>query len=242
MSRILPAACVALSLPVALSLSIAVSRPVFVLAAPVAQNTLAADEARDGFVPLFDGVSTTGWHQLPLQNDRNPGPWVARGGVLTYEPGESWLATDAQYADFVLRLEYRTTGADTDSGIFLRSAPAGYPSWTGMELEIKGNDAAAAPGLRTSLSLIGSAAPRTAAHHGPGAWNTVEATLNQRQFRVIVNGRTIHDLNLDDPAYQVDRQHTPLAERVRAGFIGFQAHRNGAPAEYRNIRLRTLEG
>lgn len=219
---------------------VAISLSASVLAAPAAQNTLTAEEAREGFVLLFDGVSTTGWHQLPLQNDRNPGPWVARGGVLTYEPGESWLASDAQYADFVLRLDYRTTGADTDSGIFLRSAPTGYPSWTGMELEIKGDDAGAAPGLRTSLSLIGSAAPRKAAHHGPGEWNTVEVTLNQRQFRVVVNGETIHDLTLDDPAYQVDRQHKPLAERVPAGFIGFQSHRNSAPAEYRNVSIRRL--
>src|SRR5215216_5576177 len=88
-----------------------------------AQNTLTAEERRDGFVSLFDGTSTKGWHQLPLQNDANPGPWLAKDGVLTYEPGESWLASNEQYADFVLRLDYRTTGPTTDSGIFLRSAP-----------------------------------------------------------------------------------------------------------------------
>lgn len=210
------------------------------LTAQSTPNTLTAAERRDGFVLLFDGVSTKGWHQLPLQNDQNAGPWKARDGVLTYEPGESWLASDETYSDFVLRLDYRTTGTDTDSGIFMRSTAAGYPSWTGMELEMKGNDAGAAPGLRTSMSLIGSAAALKAAHKAPGEWNAVDITLDKMHFTVLVNGEKIHDFALDDPAYAADRQHTPLAERAKTGFIGFQAHRNGAPAEYRNVRIRTL--
>jgi hypothetical protein len=224
MIRILSAVCL---------LSIAAAAPAR------AQNALGADERRDGFVLLFDGTTTRGWHMLPL--GQTTGAWTARDGVLTYQPGDSWLASDAEYGDFVLRLEYRTTAANTDSGIFLRSAPTGYPSWTGMELEMKGGDAGQPPGLRTSMSLIASAAPRAAAHKGPGEWNQVEITLNKRQFRVIVNGKTVHDLNLDDPAYQVDRQHTPLAERVPRGFIGFQAHLQGGPAEYRNIRIKELK-
>jgi len=209
--------------------------------AQTAQNVVSAEERRDGFVSLFDGTSTKGWHQLPLQNDQNAGPWVGKGGVLTYEPGESWLASDEQYADFVLRLEYRTTGANTDSGIFLRSALTGYPSWTGMELEMKGNDHDQPAGLRTSMSLIGSAAPLKVAHKAPGEWNTVDVTLNKRQFTAVVNGEKIHDFSLDDPAYQVDKQHVALSQRVPSGFIGFQAHRNGAPAEYRHIRIKVIK-
>jgi len=204
------------------------------------ENGLTATERREGFVSLFDGVSIKGWHALPLGNGQNMGRWMAKDGVLTYEPGDSWLASDEPYTDFVLRLEYRAGGPNTDSGIFLRSAPTGYPSWTGMELELKGGDAGREPTLSTSMSLIGSAAPRKAAHKGPGEWNTVEVTLNKRQFIVIVNGETIHDLNLDDPAYAVDKQHAPLAQRVRSGFIGFQNHLNVAPAEYRNIRIKVL--
>jgi hypothetical protein len=214
---------------------------VIAVSAQTPMNTLSPAERRDGFVLLFDGVSTKGWHQLPLQNDQNAGPWKARDGVLTYEPGESWLASDESYSDFVLRLDYRTTGADTDSGIFMRSPAAGYPSWTGMELEMKGNDNGAAPGLRTSMSLIGSAAALKAAHKAPGEWNTVDITLNKMRFTVVVNGEKIHDFSLDDPAYAVDRQHTPLADRAKTGFIGFQAHRNGAPAEYRNIRIKAIK-
>lgn len=49
-----------------------------------------------------------------------------RDGIVSYEPGESWLASEATYTDFELRLEYRP-GADSDSGIFMRSTPVGYP-------------------------------------------------------------------------------------------------------------------
>src|SRR4051812_18795892 len=81
------------------------------------ENSLSRQERKEGFELLFDGKSLRAWHSVKLSPDA--GPWRARAGVLTYEKGESWLATDSTYYDFVLRLEYRT-GAGSDSGIFLR--------------------------------------------------------------------------------------------------------------------------
>ena len=93
-----------------------------ILAALLAQaqagNGVSADERKDGFVPLFDGTSLTGWQTIPLGDP--PGAWVVRDGVLTHTPGDSWIATVGTYTDFILRLEYRTS-KETDSGIFLRS-------------------------------------------------------------------------------------------------------------------------
>jgi hypothetical protein len=68
---------------------------------------------------LFDGKSISKWHSIRRQPDQ--GAWRAQKGILTHEKGESWLATNDTYFDFVLRLEYRT-GPGSDSGILLRSA------------------------------------------------------------------------------------------------------------------------
>jgi len=201
--------------------------------APVAGNELAPQERREGFAPLFDGKSLTNWHTIPL-GDR-PGAWRARDGLLSYEPGDSWLASDATYGDFVLRLEYRT-GPDSDSGIFLRATPEGYPSFTGMEIEIRG-DPAGVPSPRSNLALYGAVAPRTNAAAGPGAWNKAEIAVVDRHLVAIWNGVTIHDLSLDDPAY-AGAARGPLSARARAGHIGFQAHLTGAPVEFRNIRIK----
>jgi hypothetical protein len=198
-------------------------------------NELTAQERREGFELLFDGRSLANWHAIPL-GDR-PGAWRARDGVLSYEPGDSWLASDAIYEDFVLRLDYRT-GPESDSGIFLRATPAGYPSFTGMEIEIK-NDPDGVPSPRSNTALYGAAAPIRNATKGPGEWNTVEVSVLGRRLKAIVNGVTIHDLNLDDSTY-AEAVRGPLGARARVGHIGFQAHLTGAPVEFRNIRIKAV--
>lgn len=201
--------------------------------APTRDNALSDDERRQGFELLFDGKTLANWHTIPL-GDR-PGAWRARDGVLSYEPGDSWLASDATYRDFHLRLEYRT-GPDSDSGIFLRATPEGYPSFTGMEIEITG-DPAGLPSPRSNTALYGAAAPLKNGISAPGAWNRVEIAVVDRTLVAIWNGVTIHNLNLDDPAYAA-AVRGPLSARARAGHIGFQAHLTGAPVEFRNIRIK----
>jgi hypothetical protein len=197
---------------------------------------LAADERQAGFELLFDGVSLTNWHTIPLGG--TPGTWHARNGVLSYEPGDSWLASDRTYANFILRLEYRT-GPGSDSGIFLRSTPAGYPSFTGMEIEIT-TDPESAPSTRSNTSLYGAAAPLKNATRGAGEWNSVEISVIARHLTAVWNGVTIHDVNLDDQAF-AGALRAPLSARATSGHIGFQAHLNGSPVEFRNIRIRVLK-
>jgi hypothetical protein len=200
-----------------------------------AGGQLTPQERNDGFEVLFDGRTLAQWHMIAL--GETPGAWSVRDEVLTHTPGDNWLASDRTYTDFVLRLEYRT-GAGTDSGIFLRSAPTGYPSFTGMEIEIK-NDPDAAPSPRSNTSVYGAVAPLRNATRGVGEWNTVEISLIQRRLVAIWNGETIHDLDLDDPAY-ASAMRGPLSTRARAGHIGFQAHATGAPVEFRHIRIKAL--
>ena len=198
-------------------------------------TSVSAQEAKEGFVALFDGKSLNGWMTIPL--GENVGSWVVRDGVLTYTPGDSWIATATEYTDFVLRLEYRT-GTDSDSGIFMRSTDKGYPSFTGMEIEIR-NDASGAPGPRSNTSIYGAAAPRKNVTKADGAWNAVEISLIKRRLVATLNGETIHDLDLDDPAY-ADALRGPLSRRATSGRIGFQAHATGVPVEFRNVRIKVL--
>jgi len=200
-----------------------------------AGSQLTPQERSDGFEVLFDGRTLANWHMIAL--GETPGTWTVRDEVLTHTPGDNWLASDRIYTDFVLRLEYRT-GAGTDSGIFLRSAPAGYPSFTGMEIEIK-NDPDAAPSPRSNTSVYGAVAPLKNVTRPAGAWNTVDISLIQRRLVAIWNGEKIHDLDLDDTAHAT-AMRGPLSARARAGHVGFQAHATGAPVEFRHIRIKAL--
>jgi hypothetical protein len=221
-------------IPVAVAAALLAFAPLAWTQSPI----VSPAERAEGFVPLFDGSSLAGWTTISLGTPT--GSWYVRDGVLSNDRdrGENWLATVATYTDFVLRLEYRT-GADSDTGIFFRSAPQGYPSFTGMEFEIKGNDAGQAPTTRSTSSIVGAVAPTRNLSKPAGEWNQVEVTVEGRHLVALWNGEKVHDIRLDDPAY-AGAQRGPLSARVPTGHIGFQAHLNGAPVEFRNVRIKVL--
>src|SRR6185312_17223680 len=82
----------------------------------MAQNKLTRQEKKDGFQLLFDGKDTSHWHTVKRRP--NNASWTVEKGILSYEKGESWLASNDTYYDFILRLEYKTA-EKTDSGIFM---------------------------------------------------------------------------------------------------------------------------
>ena len=63
----------------------------------------------------------------------------------------------------------------------LRSTPAGYPSFTGMEIEIK-NDPDGPPAPRSNTSLYGAVAPLRNVTKPAGEWNTAEISLIGRHL------------------------------------------------------------
>jgi hypothetical protein len=198
-------------------------------------NSLSSEERKDGFELLYDGKTLTHWHSIKLQPDA--GSWTAHKGVITWVKGGSWLATDDTYYDFVLRLEYRT-GSQSNSGIFLRSGPAGNPAFSGMELQILG-DAGKPVDVHSTGALYGAAAPSKSMAKPDGEWNQVEITVLKRELTAIWNGEQILDINLDDHKYS-NAEERPLGWRSPYGHIGLQAYPTGAPVEFRNIRIKVV--
>lgn len=192
------------------------------------ENSLTRQERKEGFQRLFDGKSISEWHSIKMSPAA--GPWRVRKGILTYESGESWLATDETYYDFVLRLEYRT-GNPSDSGILLRASPAGRPSQTGMEFQIL-NDAGSPASVKSTGALWALVPPSRNMAKPAGEWNQVEITVLKRQVTAVMNGEKIIDANLDDAQF---------AGRLAYGHIGLQAHAAGTPVEFRNLRIKVLK-
>jgi hypothetical protein len=108
-----------------------------------------------------------------------------------------------------------------------------------MEFEIKGTDAGSTPSVRSTSAIYGAVAPAAVASQPAGEWNQVEVTVVGRRLKTVWNGRVVHDINLDDPAYAA-AQRGPLSGRATLGHIGFQAHLTGSPVEFRHVRLKVL--
>jgi len=141
--------------------------------------------------------------------------WEVVDGALTACGAPTgYLTSDRSYRNFVLSIEFKT-GADTNSGVFVRS-----PQETGgYEVQIWRQQPA---GYNTG-SIVGTAKTARGYTFRPDQWNRYEITANGDHLVVGLNGETtldIHDPKFSDGHLRLQYQQFPIA--------------------FRNIKIRSL--
>ena len=198
----------------------------------LARPALTADD--EGFKPLFDGKTLSGWEPV----GGKAGNWsVVDGDLVTKGDGGGWLSTSKTYGDFTLRLEYKVEAAG-NSGVFIRSPRSGDPAYTGMEIQVLDDGDPSYKGLKPAQytgSVYGVQAAKRGSTKKPGEWNAMEITARGPKILITLNGTTIVDTSLDDHADAADAH--PGIKRAD-GYIGLQSHED--PVRYRNIRVKAL--
>jgi hypothetical protein len=199
------------------------------------QAALAADKK---WVKLYNGQDLTGWHV----KDGKADAWKANGDMIScVAPGGGWLASDKEYGDFVLQVEYRIPPGG-NSGVGVRFPSVGDPAHAGMEIQILDDDAPEYKGKLQDAQFTGGiyyqAAPTAHPAKAPGEWNKYEIRCEGPRVRVKLNGVEIQDVNVED--YKEGKGgHMALAQRPRRGHVGFQSH--GHQVDFRNIRIKELD-
>jgi hypothetical protein len=206
------------------------------LLAAAASVALAADEP--GFVSLFDGKSLKGWK---LVGGKGPG-YVAENGILVCPAdGGGNLFTEREYANFVLRFDYRME-AGGNNGVGIRAPLEGDAAYQGMEIQILDDRHEKYRSWirpeQYSGSIYHIAPARTGFQKPAGEWNSEEITANGRHIRIKLNGVVIVDWNLDLVQEPDLLKKHPGVSRA-AGHLGFLGH--GTRVEFRNIRVRELK-
>ena len=204
----------------------------------VATAAHGAEPAADnsGFVSLFDGKTLTGW-QGALNG------YEARDGVLAPKAGVGGnLYTKDEYGDFVFRFEFKLT-PNANSGIGLRTLTHGDSAYVGMESQVlddSGSDYQKLHPYQYHGSIYGIV-PAKRGHLKPvGEWNTEEITCQGRHVKVVLNGVTIVDADLDQAApggKTIDGKAHPGMARAK-GYIGLLGHTH--TLEFRNLAIKPL--
>jgi hypothetical protein len=218
------------------AIMVAVSMDVAFAAGPAqwVPPLLSAEEAAEGFFPLFNGETLDGW---TIRGD-NHRAYAAQGGhlLITGQGNGGWMFTDRPYANFVLRLEYKLHPEGGNSGVAVRATPTGNPSFSGMEIQVV---APAPPSVSSAGALLAAVAPQVQADKPAGEWNAMEIVCDGPRVQTTLNGQVLYDINID--TYDSpDKENTPLPERAREGFIAIQDHADHV--EFRNIRIKPLPG
>lgn len=194
--------------------------------------------AEDGFVSLFDGKTLKGWQ---LVKPTGPGYVVKEEGILHCPAdGGGNLFTEKQFANFVLRFEYRMEPGG-NNGVGIRSPLVGDAAYQGMEIQLLDDQHAKYKGRIKPEQHTGSIydviPARTGFAKPAGKWNEEEITANGSRITIKLNGVIIVDADLNNVQEAATLKKHPGLRR-KDGHIGFLGH--GTMVEFRNIRVKQL--
>jgi len=197
-------------------------------------NERLRERADPGFAMIFNGHDFSGWAGAL------DGYEIKAGALLSHPEKGGVLHTDRDYANFVVRFEYRLP-AGGNSGLAIRYPGSGDTAYVGMtEVQVL-DDTAGKYAELDNRQYNGSAYGMVAAHRGYlrplGEWNFEEVTVAGSTIKVELNGSVILNADLSEVTdFMADRPH-PGKDRV-SGSFGFAGH--SSPVAFRNIFLKTL--
>jgi hypothetical protein len=177
------------------------------------------------FTYLFDGQSIDGWCMA------GPGKFVLveYGKSLQSEGGMGLLwYTKKKDKDFVLRIDWKVSRTNDNSGIFIRFSNPDNDPWiavnTGYEIQI--DDMAMPDGnpLHKTGAIYNFAAPSNPQSKLVGEWNTFEIEATSQKYSIILNGEKVI------PEF--------TGNRLIEGYIGIQNHDADSHVSFKNIRIK----
>jgi hypothetical protein len=183
------------------------------------------------WVDLFNGRELTGWREFVTS-----GQWAVAGGVIATPGGQGggWLATEKEYTDFELELEYKHPPRG-NSGVFLRMPDDTANPIGGQFLEVQLMTENASSQAIHRAGGVYRVLPAEIADTPAGAWHKLKIRAVGPEITTWINDKQIASGNVDTAT--VTGNPIPHLKR-RTGRIGLQRH--GTAIEFRNIRIKEL--
>jgi hypothetical protein len=240
--------------------ALALASPVAAQPACQGQNALTAAEKSAGWVLLFDGATTKGWHGYNAQ--KTPAWSIADCALHSAGTEGNYgsdlradLATDKEYTNFELSLEWKASkGGNSGVTYGVVEDPKYKAAWeTGPEYQFI--DDVGFPQKLEDWQKAGASyamhAPNDQKQLRPvGEWNTTKLVVNGAHVEHWLNGKKILAFERWSEAWKALRDACPTTElpckwrdypgwgMAAKGRIVLQDH--GSAFWFRNVKLRPL--
>lgn len=213
-------------------------------------NTLTKKEAKNGWLLIFDGQTTAGWHGYNMKVF--PDCWKIEDGSLTMNSVGSHedqdIITDNIYRDFALSLEYKLTKGANSGVIFQVAEDTIYkfPYETGPEFQIIDHENWVADTLKDWQINGANYAmyPPMAKPYKPiGDWNQLFLFVKGNNVTQILNGVVVVKYVKNSEEWTKLRNSGKWSEypdwgKFDEGHISLQNH--GTKVWFRNVKIKVL--
>jgi hypothetical protein len=211
-------------------------------------TAIAAPAANDdGFVPLFNGRDLTGW----VNANCAPETWSVRDDLIhcTGQPTGA-LRTERQYENFILEVEWRHLSSGGNSGVFIWGTPIaapGVPFLRGIEVQVldhgyaeqyekqNGKQADWFTTHGDVFPIHGATMKPFGRHNGDRSFPSEDRSKGfpeWNHYRIVGSNGVLH--------LSVNGKEVSGGENCnyRKGYLALESE--GAPVEFRNLRLKEL--
>ncbi len=225
-----------------IALSILVGGPVKKTEKPI--------ENKKGWIDLFDGKTTKGWHSYGKTAAGEA--WKVEDGVLHLDAGKGLssgdIVTDESFNDFDLKLEWKIS-KNGNSGIifYIQDEPKKYDYiwYTGPEMQILDNDGHSDGKIlkHRAGNLYDLIEGKEGVVKAVGEWNQVEIISKKGNLDLLLNGVTVVSTKVGDDNWRnliagSKFKTKPDFGKVFSGHIGLQDH--GNEVWFRDIKIKKL--
>ncbi|CAM4142960.1 protein of unknown function [Pedobacter westerhofensis] len=221
------------------------------LLAVIGSTNSNAQKKEKGFVSLFDGKTTTGWHSYG-RNLAGQG-WKVEEGALHLVPtgnkdDSGDLVTNKEYGNFHLKVDWKVApGANSGILFHIKEDAAKYHQTysTGPEVQVIDNDGH--PDGKITKHRAGDLYDLVKSSSEPvkpvGEWNTAEIISNRGKLEIKLNGVTVVSTTQFDDNWKALIAGSKFAKwegfgTFTSGKISLQDH--GNEVWYRNIMIKEL--
>jgi hypothetical protein len=185
---------------------------------------------------LFNGKNLDGWQQI------GPGSFIVKDGLMKTEGGMGMLLYQREkIGHATLRVVFRLTGKEADSGVFIRIPEIPTEPWMpinrGYEVEIGDwpDDYSCSGVLYTFTKALARPLKPT------GEWNTLEITVDRPHTIVYLNAVKVTDFSEGQsvPPKHPGSIDPDRGSRPDSGYIGLQNH-PGSEVYFKEVSVKPL--
>lgn len=215
-------------------------------------NTLTQKEKSDGWVLLFDGQTTTGWHSYNKNSVTNN--WKVVDGAITMDPkskdkdNEGDIVTNDEYENYEFATEWKISEGGNSGIIFdIKEDPKFRDTYnTGAEMQVLDNIKAEDNKKENHLAgllydMVGT--PDLSKPKPVGEWNEARIIQNKGHLTFYFNGIKTVDVQEGSEAWKNMIANSkfktwPDFMTSPKGKIAFQDH--GHEVAFRNVKIRKI--
>ncbi len=171
-----------------------------------------------------------------------PGGFVVEDGLLKTQGGMGllWYSSE-KIGDALLRVAYRVTREEDNSGVFIRIADRPPDPWFAVHHGYEVQILATGDEWHRTGCIYSMTPARAQAQSPPGEWNLMDIALRGPFVEVTLNGALVTTFEPSQPVPPRAQDYEPeRGPRPEHGYIGLQNHDAASVVYFREVSVGTL--